>query len=217
MGIYLFTRAALFHLLDAQPSAIDFASEIFPRSLHTQHFQAHLFDGYWQDLGTVKSYFEVSLALAGAEPPFDFHSPEGVIYTNMRNLPASHVSGAQVRASLVSDGCRIGAGARLERTVLGVRSQVGRNASLRDVVMLGANYYEGKEEGRPCAPGDPPIGIGADSVLERAIVDKNCRIGRGVRIVNQAKLQEAEGENYVIRDGIVVVPNGAVVSDGTVI
>jgi glucose-1-phosphate adenylyltransferase len=217
MGIYLFKREALAHLLDVHASATDLATEIFPRSLHTHRFQAHLFDGYWQDLGTIKSYFEVNLALAGAAPPFDFHSPEGIIYTHMRNLPAARVSGAQIEASLVSDGCRIGAGARLERAALGVRSQIGRNAVLRDVIMLGANYFEAEEARQVPAPGEPPIGVGEGSVLERAIVDKNCRVGRGVRVVNTAKIQEAEGKNYAIRDGIVILPNGAVVPDGTVI
>jgi glucose-1-phosphate adenylyltransferase len=211
MGIYLLRREALFHLLNASLAANDLATEVFLPALATLRFEAHLFDGFWEDLGTIRSYHAAHLALAGDNPPFDFHSPEGVIYTHMRYLPASRVHAASVRHSLVSDGCVIGSGARLERAVLGVRSQVGRNVTLRDAVLLGANDYDGP------AGGAPALGVGDDSVLERVIVDKNCRIGRGVRIVNQGKVQEAEGENYVIRDGIVVLFGGAVVPDGAII
>src|SRR5205807_696484 len=173
---------------------------------------AYPFTGYWEHLDSIRAYHEASLALAGDDPPFDFHSPEGVIYTRMRNLPASRVSSARLEHCLVSDGCVVGAGTRMERCLLGVRSHVGRNVTVRDSVLLGANDYEA------AAPaGLPVLGIGDDAVLERAIVDKNCRIGRGARIVNRQGLQEADGANYTIRDGIVVIPNGAVVPDGAVI
>src|SRR5262249_35364007 len=132
--------------------------------------------------------------------------------------PASRISAAEVQDSLVSDGCTIRMGTRVERSVVGVRSQIGRNVRLREAILLGANYYEG-QDGPPPIKGReiPPLGVGDDSILERVIVDKNCRIGRGVRIVNPRHLQEAEGDNYVVRDGIVVVPNGAVIPDGAVI
>ena len=210
MGIYLLRREALFHLLNASLSANDLATEVFLPALPALRFEAHLFDGFWQDLGTIRSYHAAHLALAGDNPPFDFHSPEGVIYTHMRYLPAARVHAASVRHSLVSDGSVIGSGARLERSVVGVRSQIGRNVTMRDVILLGANDYDGP------AGGAPAQGVGDDSVLERVIVDKNCRIGRGVRIVNQGQVQEAEGDNYAIRDGIVVLCRGAVVPDGTI-
>ncbi len=215
MGIYVFRRDALLHLLDAVPSANDLAIEVFPHGLQTHRFQAHLFDGFWEDLGTIRSYHAVNLALASDNPPFNFHSPEGVIYTHMRNLPAARINGARVAQSLVSDGCVIRPGTRLERAIVGVRSQIGRNVTLRDAIVLGANSYD--RPGRGGVAAAPPLGVGDDSVLEGVIVDKNCRIGRGVRISNQGKVGEAEGENYVIRDGIVVIPNGAVIPDGTVI
>jgi glucose-1-phosphate adenylyltransferase len=211
MGIYVLRREALFRLLNSVPSANDLATEVFQPHLAGTHFQAHLFDGFWEDLGTVRSYFAVHMALAGDTPPFDFHSPEGVIYTHMRDLPAARVSAAGVRHSLVSDGCVIGRGTTLERAVVGVRSRVGRDVTLCEAILLGANFPEDKG-------GDvPPVGIGDGSVLRRVIVDKDCRIGRGVRITNEAKVQRAEAENYVIRDGIVVLPSGAVIPDGTVI
>jgi glucose-1-phosphate adenylyltransferase len=218
MGIYLFSRPVLFDILQADPQTTDFGKEVFPRSIATHHVQTHLFDGYWEDLGTIKSYHDVHLELARDDPPFDFSSPEGVIYTHMRNLPAARISTADVEQCLVSDGCLIQSGTRIERSVIGVRSVIGRGVTIRESVLLGANYFEGERRGAgERGEGLPPLGIGDDSVLERVIVDKNCRIGRGVRLVNRQGLQEAEGDNYVIREGIVVIPNGAVVPDGTVI
>src|SRR5262245_48320987 len=136
----------------------------------------------------------------------------------MRNLPAARVGGASLAQCLLSDGCVVQAGTRIERSVVGVRSVIGRKVTIRDSVLLGANYYAGDRRDRRAAGADvPPLGIGDEAVLEGAIVDKNCRIGRGVRITNPHKVQQAEGENYVIRDGIVIIPNGAVVPDGTVL
>jgi glucose-1-phosphate adenylyltransferase len=136
----------------------------------------------------------------------------------MRNLPASRVGAARLERCLVSDGYLVGDGVRAERTILGVRSRVGRDVTLRDTVLIGADRYEARaqcEENR--RRGLPDLGVGDGSVIERAILDKDCRIGRGVRIVNSQSVQEADGENYVIRDGIVVIPDRAVVPDGTVI
>jgi glucose-1-phosphate adenylyltransferase len=216
MGIYLFNRTILFDLLDAQPRTTSFGREILPASIHTHRVQAHLFDGYWENVSTLRAYHQANLALAGDHPPFDFHSPEGVVYTHMRNLPASRISAAHVEKCLISDGCVVEPGTRLERCVIGVRSRIGRNVTLRDTILLGANYFE---PDRPAGGGkrDPPLGVGDDSILERVIADKNCRIGRGVQIVNCRHLQEGAGDHYVIRDGMVVIPNGAVIPDGTVI
>ena len=218
MGIYLFNRRVLLDLLDVQPLANDLVTEVFARRLSTHPIQAHLFDGYWADVGTIRSYHEASLALAGDTPPFDFHSPEGVVYTRMRNLPASRLGTAVAEQCLISDGCSVGTGARLERCVVGVRSRIGRNATLRDTVLIGADRYETDDHrSGNRRRGVPDVGIGDDTIIERAIVDKDCRIGRNVRIVNVRGRQEDEGDNYVIRDGIVVIPNDAVVPDGTVI
>jgi glucose-1-phosphate adenylyltransferase len=218
MGIYAFNRKALLDLLAARPLATDFGKEIFPRSLQTHRVQAHLFDGYWEDLGTVKAYHEANLALAGDDPPFDFHSPEGVIYTRMRFLPASRVSGASLRQALVSDGCVVQEGTQIERSVVGVRSRIGRNVTLRDAVLIGADRFETEAEREANRRrGVPDLGVADDCVIERAILDKDCRVGRGARIVNSRGRAEDEGDNYVIRDGIVVIPRGSVVPDGAVI
>ena len=218
MGIYLFKRDALFHLLNAKPLATDFGKEIFPRSISTHKVAVHLFDGYWEDVGTVKSYHEANLALTGDNPPFDFHSPEGVIYTRMRYLPASRADGVQLRHCLISDGCVIGAGTRLDRCVVGIRTQIGKAVVMRDTVLIGADGYETAEEKNDNQRrGVPNLGVGNGSVIENAIVDKDSRIGSNVQIVNRDKVQNADGQNYVIRDGVVVIPRGAAVLDGTVI
>jgi glucose-1-phosphate adenylyltransferase len=218
MGIYLFKRTALLELLMARPLATDFGKEVFPRSIKTHHVQAHLFDGYWEDLGTIKAFHEASLALASDRPPFDFHSPDGVIYTRMRFLPASRISNASLKQCLVSDGCVVQDGAQAERCVIGVRSRIGRNVVLRDTVIIGADRFETDEErSANRARGIPDLVVGDGAVIERAILDKDCRIGRHVRIINQKGIENGEGDNFVIRDGIVTIPRGTVVPDGTVI
>ncbi len=218
MGIYVFNRQVLIDLLNAPPLATDFGKEIFPRSIKTHHVQAHLFDGYWEDLGTVKAYHEANLALASNNPPFDFHSPDGVIYTRMRYLPASRLSGATVEQCLISDGCVINAGTRIEHSVIGVRSRIGRNAVVRDTIIIGADEFEtDAERARNRERGVPDLVLGDHCVVERAIIDKDARIGNNVRIVNRQGKSEEEGDNYVIREGVVVIPRGSVVRDGTVI
>src|SRR5207253_621218 len=185
MGIYLFQRDVLFHMLNAPPLATDFGKEIFPRSIKTHHVQAHLFDGYWEDVGTVKAYHEASLALTSDEPPFDFHSSEGVIYTRMRYLPASRISGAAMEQCLVSDGCVVGAGAKISRSVLGVRTRIGRDANIRNTVLIGADRFETDQERADNARrGLPNLTVGDQTVIENAILDKDCRVGNNVRIVN---------------------------------
>jgi glucose-1-phosphate adenylyltransferase len=218
MGIYVFERKALFDLLNARPLATDFGKEIFPRSIPTHRVQAHLFDGYWEDLGTVRSYHEANLALTADHPPFDFHSPEGVIYTRMRFLPASQVRGAQLDRCLIADGCVIQPGTRITHSVIGLRSRIGRDVLIKDSVVIGADRFETDADLEAnAAQGIPSVGIGSNTVIEQAILDKDCRIGSNVRIVNQRKVQEEEGVNYVIREGIVVIPKGIAVPDGTVI
>jgi glucose-1-phosphate adenylyltransferase len=218
MGIYLFKREVLIDLLTTPPLATDFGKEIFPRSICTHDVRAHFFDGYWEDLGTVKSYHEANLALASDNPPFDFHSPNGVIYTRMRFLPASRMSGASLEKCLVSDGCVIFPGTKIERSVIGVRSRIGRNAVVRDSVVIGADRFETDEERAvDLARGCPSFGIGDGSIVHRAIVDKDCRIGRNVQIVNKRNVKDEDGDSYAIRDGIVVIPRGTSIPDGTVI
>jgi glucose-1-phosphate adenylyltransferase len=218
MGIYLFKRDVLFQLLNSPPLATDFGREVFPQTLQRRHVQAHLFDGYWEDVGTIKAYHEASLALTGDNPPFDFHSASGVIYTRMRYLPASRISGATLDHCLVSDGCVVRTGAKVARSVLGVRTRIGHNTTIRNTVLIGADRFETDEDRAGNKQrGVPNLTVGDNSVIENAILDKDCRIGSDVRIVNQRQVKDDEGKNFVIRDGIVVIPRAAVVLDGTVI
>jgi glucose-1-phosphate adenylyltransferase len=218
MGIYLFHRDALIQLLNAPPLATDFGREIFPRSIHSHRVYAHLFDGYWEDVGTVKSYHEANLTLTSDNPPFVFHAPEGVIYTRMRYLPASRMSNAVLDHALVSDGCAIGAGTRITHSVIGVRTQIGANVTIKDSVVIGADGYETvHEKAENLRRGLPNIGIGDGANIENAILDKDARVGANVRLCNRDKIKNGEGPNFVIRDGLVVIPRSAIVLDGTVI
>jgi glucose-1-phosphate adenylyltransferase len=218
MGIYVFEQPVLLDLLQEQPLATCLVTELIARHLQTHRIHAYVFHGYWEDLGSIKSYHEANLALASPTPPFDFHSPDGIIYTRMRNLPAARVSGAQLEQCLISDGCDIGLGTRIERCVIGVRTRIGPHVTLRDTVVNGADRIE-LERDRLLnrQRGLPDLGIGENSIIERAVLDKDCRIGANVQIINRRHLQEADGENYHIRDGIVIIPDRAVVPDGTII
>ncbi|MGE3808916.1 MAG: glucose-1-phosphate adenylyltransferase [Gemmataceae bacterium] len=218
MGIYLFNRNCLLDLLNQDPPAADFGKEIFPRSIKSHKVHADLFDGYWEDLGTIKSYHQANLALASDDPPFDFHSPEGIIFTRRRFLPASRLSAAHTEQCLISDGCTIEPGTRLERSIIGVRSRIGKNVTIRDTILLGADRFEtDSERAENSRRGVPDFTIGDGTVIERAIVDKDCRIGKNCQIVNRRNVEDEEGPNYVIRDGIVVIPKAVVLPDDTVI
>ncbi len=216
MGIYVFGADALGRAL-ADPALVDFGRNVIPWAMGQMRVQAHFHRGYWEDVGTIASYFHANLAQCDSVPPFDFFDAARPVYTHPRFLPATKVESCTVRSSLVSEGCIL-VGAEVERTVVGIRSRVGRGAQVRNSLLLGADYYETIDEiERTSARGLPPLGIGADSVIERAILDKNTRIGRGVRIVNEGGEREKDGKDYFIRDGIVIVPKNAVIPDGTVI
>jgi glucose-1-phosphate adenylyltransferase len=216
MGIYMFGREALASAI-ADPALVDFGRHIIPKAIGEMRVQAHFFRGYWEDVGTIGSYFEANLKLTDPMPPFDFYDVLRPVYSHPRFLPATKIEGCTLRGVLVSEGCIL-MGAEIERSVVGIRSRIGRGTRLKDTLVLGADYYETLEEiDRAPARGMPPIGIGSDSVIERAIVDKNARIGRGVRILNETGTQSADGDGYYVRDGIVIVPKGGVIPDGTVI
>jgi glucose-1-phosphate adenylyltransferase len=220
MGIYLFRTEVLYDLLTARPLATDFGKEVFPRNYKTKRVCAHLFDGYWEDLGTIRSYHQASLALATPNPPFDFFSPEGVIYTRMRNLPASRIDGAILEHSVIADGCIIGTGTRIERSLIGVRSVIGADCTIRDVVMIGSDKYEtDSQKAENVRTGQPSFNIGDGSLIERAILDKDCRIGKRVKLVNREGKQDFDGPNglYHIRDGIICIPRGTAIPDGSVL
>jgi len=215
MGIYLFRRKVLVELLSKTDHA-DFGKQVFPNCIATRHVQAMLFDGYWEDVGTIRSFMRANLALTGDDPPLVLDSPVHRIYTHARSLPPTRMSGATVRSSLVADGCTIGEGTVIENSVIGLRSRIGRNVQIRNSVILGADYYETDEERADQArKGRPPIGIGDGTVIEGVILDKNCRVGSGVRLVNDGKVQRSLETPYgMVCDGIIVVPKETSLPDG---
>jgi len=218
MGIYLFNAKALVEMLESS-SATDFGHELLPQTITNHRVQAHLFDGYWEDIGTVGAFHQANIDLTVDKPAFDFTFGEHPIFTRPRYLPCSRLISATVKNSLICDGCIIGRGAVIENSVIGVRSIIGENTVIRDSYIMGVDYYEqaaqieeSKRLGRPLA------GVGANSVIERAITDKNARIGRNVKIVNETGIVDSdETPTHVIRDGVTVVPRSAIVRDGTVI
>jgi glucose-1-phosphate adenylyltransferase len=168
-------------------------------------------------VGTIGSYYRANLALCQPVPPFDFYEASRPVYTHPRFLPASKVESCVVTNSLLSEGCIV-VGANIERSVIGIRSRIGRGSQVRESLILGADYYETLDElDRKAVRGVPPIGVGEDSVIAGAILDKNARIGRGVRILNEAGVQEKDGAGYYIREGIVLVPKNGVIPDAMVI
>jgi glucose-1-phosphate adenylyltransferase len=216
MGIYMFSREALERSLSDR-GLVDFGRHVIPWAIGEMRVQAHFFRGYWEDVGTIGSYFDANLLLCDPIPPFDFYDATRRVYTHPRLLPATKVEGCSMRRTLLSDGCIL-MGAEIERSVIGIRSRVGRGTRIEDALVLGADEYESLEEiDRAQAKGLPPIGIGEDCHLRRAIIDKNARVGRGVRILNEAGEREKDGEGWFIRDGIVIVPKGGVIPDGTVL
>jgi len=216
MGIYLFKREALEAALK-DPALVDFGRHVIPDALARSRVQAHVHRGYWEDVGTISSYYRANLALCQPVPPFDFYEASRPVYTHPRFLPASKVESCVVTNSLLSEGCIV-VGANIERSVIGIRSRIGRGSQVRESLILGADYYETLDElDRSAGRGVPPIGVGEDSVIAGAILDKNARIGRGVRILNEAGVQEKDGEGYYIREGIVLVPKNGVIADGSVI
>jgi glucose-1-phosphate adenylyltransferase len=216
MGIYVFGREILREPLK-DPALVDFGRHVIPHAVPRHRVHAFVHRGYWEDVGTIRSYFLANLALCQPLPPFDFYDASRPVYTRPRFLPATKVEDCTVRNALVSEGCIV-VGAQIERAVLGIRSRVGRGTRITESLVLGADDYETLDEiERARAQGQPPLGIGSDTVIKNAIVDKNARIGQGVRLVNEAGVEEKDGDGYFIRDRIVIVPKGAVIPDGTVV
>jgi len=215
MGIYIFNRKTLLDVL-TKTTYQDFGKEVFPAAFRTRHVGVHLFDGYWEDIGTIRSFYEANLSLADPNPPFELIRPEAPIYSRSRFLPPTTIEAATVSRSIIADGCRIGRGAVIENSVIGLRSIIGENAVVRNSVVMGADEYEtGAELQGDRTAGVPPIGIGSGSVIDGTIVDKNCRIGQKVFVVNESGAEETpDADDCIIRDGVPVVVKGATLPDG---
>lgn len=214
MGIYVFNRSALAAALDN--TMTDFGKEVIPSLLGRKKLQAHMFEGYWEDIGTVRAFFEANLALAQPLPPFNFFDPRTPIYTRARYLPASKLNKCDIDNVVIGGGSII-TNSTIRHSVMGVRSFVGEGSVLEDVVMMGADLYETDEEqAANVAAGRPHLGVGCNCRIQGAIIDKNARIGDGCELRAEGKLDGRYANGTVIvRDGVLVVPKGGVIPPGT--
>ncbi len=216
MGIYLFKRSILIDLL-ADPSMIDFGHQVIPKAIEKFDVYGHLFDGYWEDLGTVEAFYRANIDLTSSAPHFDFHDMSAPIYTRARFLAPSRIERCEIINSIIAEGSIL-RGARILSSIAGIRSIIGEDVVLDRTVMIGADYYEDEEDDQYNRQiGIPGIGIGRGSIIRNAIIDKNAHIGSGVRILNEDKVQHRDGAGYYIRDGIIIVPKNGVLHDGTVV
>ena len=212
MGIYVFSMPVLRDLLCRNMES-DFGKHIIPDAIKTHKVYSYVFDGYWEDIGTIHSFWEANLALADALPQFSFYEMNAPIYTNMRYLPPSKINQCDVRNSLLSDGCII-SGESIVHSVIGLRAKVGEGTRIADSIIMGADYYE---HGSVEHPSGIPMGIGRNCVIRKAIIDKNARIGDGVVITPDGKPEDVQSELYWVRDGIIVVPKNTTIPAGTVL
>jgi glucose-1-phosphate adenylyltransferase len=212
MGIYVFSRDVLLDILDRHPG-IDFGREIIPAALQTHRVNAYLFSGYWADVGTIESFYDANIRLTQDHPPFRFHDPKKPIFTRPRFLAASRLIACTVDHAMVAEGCYLNR-CNIQSSIVGIRTMVEERSTISRSVLLGADTYDADDD-RGRKDRSVPLGIGRDCVLDRVIVDKNARIGNGVRLVNTRGTDHAEAGNLYIRNGIIVVPKGAVVPDGT--
>ncbi|CAN5454156.1 glucose-1-phosphate adenylyltransferase [soil metagenome] len=219
MGIYVFNYEKLVSLLETDNSWIDFGREIIPSSIEKLNVQAHLFNDYWEDIGTIRSFYQANLDLASPLPKFNFFNTEAPIYTRSRYLPPSKVHNCDIDNSMVSEGCILN-GVTAQNSIIGLRSRIDEGTKIENSIIMGADYFESFEDLKQNVSDHKlHIGIGKNSIIRRAIIDKNVRIGNNVQLINQNGIENADGENknYFIREGIILVPKNAVIDDGTVI
>ncbi len=215
MGIYLFNRDILFHVLDNDLR--DFGKHIIPHAIQSHRVFGHVFQGYWEDIGTIRSFFEANLDLASELPRFNFFDMSAPIYTRPRFLPASKINGASIDHAVISEGCII-SHCHIAQSVVGVRSLVDIGSHITRSVILGADYYESQESlTRNAAEGRPRLGIGKYTRIHHAIIDKNVRIGDHCVITPHGKPETTDHPLYYIRDGVVIIPKDTVVPHGTVL
>ncbi len=220
MGIYVFKKDVLFKLLREGIERTDFGKEIIPDASKDYNVQAYLFDDYWEDIGTIEAFYHANLALTQQpQPPFSFYDEEAPIYTRARYLPPSKLLDCQVTESIIGEGCIL-KNCRIQHSVLGVRSRIESGCVIEESLLMGADFYQASVERQSnVEKGDTPVGIGTDSIIRGAIIDKNASIGHDVKIINKDNVQEAdrESQGFYIRSGIVVVLKNAVIADGTII
>ncbi len=220
MGIYVFKKQVLINLLRESLERTDFGKEIIPDAAKDHNVQAYLFDGYWEDIGTIEAFYDANMGLTQQPlPPFSFYDEKAPIYTRPRYLPPSKLLDCHITQSIIGEGCIL-KNCRIEHSVLGVRSRIESGCNIEDSLIMGADYYQAFAERQNSLEHENiPVGIGTDTIIRRAIIDKNARIGHDVRIINKDNVQEAERESqgFYIRSGIVVVLKNATIPDGTII
>eukprot|EP00775_Hariotina_reticulata_P008568 gene8568-8750_t len=225
MGIYVFKKGVLADMLKEDKTGgkkfMDFGGEILPfAAANNIKVNAYLFDGYWEDIGTIKSFFEENLKLAQMSAPFEFYDPASPIYTSPRFLPPAKIEeDCNVQEAIISHGCTV-KHSNISNAVIGLRSHVEEGCTIENTLIMGADYYESEEQRKKvAADGAVPLGIGAGSIIKNCIVDKNARIGKNVTIENKAGVAELDkqDEGYMIRSGIVVIMRNGTIKDGTVI
>ena len=220
MGIYVFKKEILFKLLKEALEQTDFGKEIIPSAAKDYNVQAYLFDDYWEDIGTIEAFYDANLALTKQpQPPFSFYDEKAPIYSRARYLPPNKLLDCHVTESIIGEGCIL-KNCRIQHSVLGVRSRIESGCIIDNSLLMGADYYQPLVENQ-CSleDGDIPLGIGTDTTIRRAIIDKNACIGHNVQIINKDRVEEAEREDqgFYIRSGIVVVLKNAVIPNGTII
>lgn len=220
MGIYVFDRDTLFNLLNSHPQATDFGKDIIPTALSSGlRLQSHLFDGYWEDIGTIKAFYEANLALTDEQPAFSFYDETAPIYSRSRYLPPSQIHDAQISRSILGEGCWLDR-CVVDHCVLGLRTRVEEGVVLRDTLLMGADSAEsGRQRTALRAKGAVPLGIGRGSQVRNAILDKNVRLGHNVQVINKDHVEEADRSElgFTIRSGIVVIEKNTTLADGTII
>ena len=219
MGIYVFNYERLVSLLEEDTTWVDFGREIIPDAIKKYNVQAHLFKDYWEDIGTIRAFYEANLDLASPLPKFNFFDTEGPIYTRSRYLPPSKVHNCDIDNSMVSEGCILN-GITARRSIIGLRSRIDAGVKLENSIVMGSDFYETLDELRTnITRAIPHIGIGENSIIRRSIIDKNVRIGKNVQLINQRGIdkEDAPDGSYFIREGIILIPKNAIIPDNTVI
>jgi len=216
MGIYIFKKKVLFDLLE-QDDHEDFGKEIIPANIENRKVAAFFYDGYWQDIGTIRSFFEAHFELTKPVPSFNFYDENYPIYTHPRFLPASKIYNCQINQSIVAEGSIL-LGSIIEQSVVGIRAYIDEGTFVQRAISMGNTRYETVEErNQNRANHVPNLGIGNNCIIRNAIIDLDCKIGNNVQLINKDKKIEEEGANYTIRDGILIIPKGAVIPDNTII
>lgn len=215
MGLYIFNKELLFDVLN-KTNYSDFGKEVFPAAVRSRKVQVHLFDDYWEDIGTIRAFYDANLSLSQNNPQFNLFDAERPVYSRARFLPPSVVDGASISGSLLADGCRIGKGTRIENSVIGLRCIIGEGVTIRNSVIMGADYLETSQDlERLQSESKVPVGIGAGSLIDGAILDKNCRIGRHVQVINRLSVSDSDQHApCYVRDGIPILAKDATLHDG---